>query len=181
MTGRTKLYIGLVVLGMALIIAGLWFILNPSVVVKIPEVEPVIAMENTFTMAGIRNKLFIYRDGTVIYVEEEGLRPGGTRNRTWSKGRIDKQELDTIITFIRDSGFAGLENSYYRQESPESDLHHTITVSYQGIYKTVTTSGYFPPDSSQPYEKLPSPLDEIYIKLMDIAINRTKGVYQETF
>ena len=180
MTGKMKLYIGLLVLGLALVGSGLWFLLNPSPVIEIPEDEPVIAMENLYTMAGERNRLFIYEDGTVICLEETGLRPTMNKTRTWKKGQIDEQELSTIMLFIQDVRFAELEESYYLSTTPQSDLQHIISVKYQDIDKTVITNGYFPPDSSKPYSKLPYPLDEIYQKLMDIADNRTEVVYQKS-
>jgi hypothetical protein len=181
MTGKMKLYIGLLVLGLALVGSGLWFLLNPSPVVEIPEDEPVIAMENLYTMAGERNTLFIYEDGTVICLEETGLRPTMNKTRTWKKGHIDEQELNTIMLFIQDIRFAELEESYYQSAIPQSDLQHIISVKYQDIDKTVVVNGYFSPDSSKPYPKLPYPLDEIYNKLMDIADNKTEEIYQESF
>jgi hypothetical protein len=132
-------------------------------------------------MDGMRNKLFVFENGTIIYIEETGLRPAMSGTRTWNKGSIDEQELETIILFIKDIGFTELQDNYYQPDNPQSDLHYTITIDYQDITRTVIASGYFAPDSLQPYQKLPCPLDEIYKKLMDIAENRTEEVYKETF
>ena len=180
MTGKMKLYIGLLVLGLALVGGSLWFLFNSPKVINVPEGEPIIAMESLYTMAGVRTKLFIYEGGTIICTQDEGLRPGGSRTRTWKKGRINEQELDELILLIRGTPFAELEEGYYWLERRQSDLNLTISVNYQNILKTVVASGYLSPDGGLTYPDMPYPLNEIYKKLRDIGVNKTEEVYRES-
>ncbi|GAI73391.1 unnamed protein product, partial [marine sediment metagenome] len=52
MNGKTRLYIGLLVVGLVLLGSGLWFLLNPAPRISVPEGTPVIAMDITHTMGG---------------------------------------------------------------------------------------------------------------------------------
>ena len=189
MTGKMKLYIGLLVLGLAMVGTGLWFLFNPVPVIKIPEGEPVIAMELDFVMGGKESQLAIYEDGTVIYHEDKGLRPpplmGRTPTRTWKTGLLQEEELNNLIDFFKSSKFDELD-TYYQYPDPSwesgvtSDMDCTISINSGDYKNTVRAFGYFPPDSSLPYPKLPYPLNEIYKKLQAIIVNKTEEVYRET-
>jgi len=76
MTGKMKLYAGLLVLGLVLVGGGLWFLFNPSSVIEVPEGEPVIAMNITRPAGGTATQLAIYENGTVICRENKGFRRG---------------------------------------------------------------------------------------------------------
>ncbi|MBA7658938.1 hypothetical protein ES703_66901 [subsurface metagenome] len=56
MTGKTRLYIGLLVVGLVLVGSGLWLLLNPVPRINVPESTPVIAMDITHTMGGTRSQ-----------------------------------------------------------------------------------------------------------------------------
>ena len=189
MTGKMKLYIGLLALGLLLLGGGLWLLYNPVPVIEIPEGEPVIVIDISFRMGGEQSQLAIYKNGTVIYHEDKGLRPPPPPEhpptRTWKTGKLEEEELSGLIDFFKSSKFDELD-TYYQSPSVSvgagviSDLYCTISISSGNFSNTVRTFGYFPPDSNLPYPGLPYPLDEIYEKLKDIEDNRTEEVYRET-
>ena len=189
MTGKMKLYIGLLALGLMLLGGGLWLLLNPAPRINVPESTPVIVMDILFSMRGEASQLAIYEDGTVIYHEDKGLRPPPPPEhpptRTWKTGLLQEEELNNLIDFFKNSKFDELD-TYYQYPDPSSgggvtsDMYCTISISSGNFSNTVKTFGYFPPDSGQPYPDMPYPLNEIYKKLKDITEDRTEEVYHES-
>ncbi|GAI30807.1 unnamed protein product, partial [marine sediment metagenome] len=112
MNGKKRLYIGLLVVGLMLVGSGLWLLLNPIPRINVPESTPVIAMDITHTGGGTRSQLLIYEEGTIIYREDTGLRPGQVKTRAWSKGKLHEGELADLLEFINDSGFEALNSDY---------------------------------------------------------------------
>jgi len=45
--------------------------------IDIPEEPPVIYEQLDYIMRGEFNYLYFYKDGSIIYIEEKGLRPAG--------------------------------------------------------------------------------------------------------
>ena len=182
MTGKIKLYIGLLVLGVVLIGGGVWFLVNAPPAIDIPESDPVIAMNTLYTMRGERSQLAIYEDGTIICVEDKGLRfplPGNPATRTWKTGQLQGGELNSLLEFFKDSRFAELDDSYGWSSIPQSDLDCEISVNYQGLVKNVRATGYLSTDGGMTYPDMPYPLNEIYRELKHIAENRTEEVRHE--
>ena len=189
MSGKTIVFICLLVIVLAVTGGGLWFLFNPSPVIEVPEGKQVISMDTHSVMGGRRSQLRIYENGSVIFHEDKGMRPppppGASATRTWRMGKINPEELDNLIDFIESVRFDELE-SFYEHLSVTSgagtmsDLYFTFSVNSSNIINTVQTIGYHPPGSVHPDKELPSPLDEIYIKLYDIIENRTEEVYQES-
>ena len=189
MTVRMKLYIGLLALGVLLVGGGLWLLLNRAPVIDIPEGEPVIVMDILFSMGGEESQLAIYEDGTVIYHEDKGLRPpplpGESATRTWKKGVLRQDELNSLIDFFKSVQFDELDE-YYKSPGASgeggviSDLYCTISINSGDYNNTVTAFGYFPPDKISPYPSLPYPLGDIYMELKQIIENRMEEVYSET-
>jgi hypothetical protein len=191
MNGKTKLFIGLLVVGLVLLGSGLWFLLNPAPRISVPESTPVIAMDITHTMGGTRSQLLIYEEGTIIYREDTGLRPGQERTRTWSEGKLQKEELADLLGFINDSGFEALNYHYEFPGIPaptenfpdaikSGDLQCTISIDNTDLQKAVSAASYLSPDEGMSYPDMPYPLDEIYRRLKDIAENQTEEVYHES-
>jgi hypothetical protein len=161
---------------------------TPIQQIQIPEGVPLITAELDYRMRGEIDSLYIYEDGSVIYIEEKGLRlptPGNPATRTWKTGKLLGEELNSLMEFINNSGFNKL-NEYYRfPGKPEgsgmtySDGDFDFYFSYGGLQKKVTAVGYLTPDHGKAYPDMPYPLNELYVKLRDIALNHTDEVLKE--
>ena len=191
MTDKMKLYIGLLALGLALIGGGLWLHFNsPAHKVPTPEGSPAITMNVAHIMGGEFSYLTIYEDGTVIYIEEKGLRMPTWDNpptRTWKTGKLREEGLDSLLEFIKDNGFKELKVSYKFPGKPiegggftMGDMGCTIYVDYGYLHKKVSAFGYLTPDHGMTYPDMPYPLNEIYKRLKHIAENRTEEVARES-
>ena len=55
----------------------------------------------------------------------------------------------------------------------------TFSVNYAGLQTGVTAVGYLTPDLGLTYPDLPSPLNTLYQKLREIAVNGTTEAYSE--
>jgi len=191
MTGKTKLYIGLLVLGLVLVGGGSWGLLKSPPKIEIPEDAPVIAMDISHTMGGTRSQLLVYEEGIIIYHEDIGLRPGQIRTRTWSTGMLTEAEFTNLLEFVKNSGFDAL-NSHYEfpgipvptENSPDAmqfgDLQCTISVNNKELQKAVSAFFYLSPDDGMTYPDMPYPMDEIYKRLRVIIDDKTQEVYQES-
>ncbi|MFW6105213.1 MAG: hypothetical protein ACOC7P_01375 [Chloroflexota bacterium] len=187
MTGKMKLYIGLLVLGLATIGSGVWMLAKFSPDIDIPEEPPVIYERLEYIMGGRDNQLYIYDDGSIIYIEERGFRPpGAIPTRTWKTGNLTPHQVDNLLTYFENSGLYELDEYYqFPGELGEGgsiiigDMDFTISVNSGNLSKTVTASGYLTPDGGNTYPDMPPPLNEIYTKLKNIAETKTEEVYRE--
>jgi hypothetical protein len=195
MTGRLKLYIGLLVLGLAMVGGGLWLVFNSPPRIEIPEGWPIIAMEFDFVMRGEFDKLYLYGDGTVLYVEEKNLRmptPEYPPTRAWNKGQIQLEELNKLTLLFQTGEFAGLDDYYQFPGEPMEPIEgtpsggftmgdgsFTFSVNYGDLQKTVSALGYLTPDQGMTYPDMPYPLNEIYERLRVIIDDNTEEIYRE--
>jgi hypothetical protein len=185
-----KLIIGLLALGLLLIGSGVWFFVKSSPDIDIPEGPPVIYEQLDYIMRGEFKYLYIYEDGSIIYIEEEGLRlptPGHPATRTWRTGEFTPEQLDSLVAYFESSGLDKLDEYYLFPGEPgeggsltRGDMDFTISIDSQNLSKTVTASGYLTPDKGETYPDMPSPLNEIYAKLKNIAETETEEVYRES-
>ena len=178
----------LLALGLLLTGGGIW--LWPSVAptnsntnIPTPPGSPVIVMDVSHIMAGERSNLSIYEDGTVIFIEEQGLRmpsPGHPATRTWNTGQLGEEELNELLEYIRSSGFDILGSNYSFPGRPieggplggitTGDMSLTISIDHEDLSKTVTAAHYLAPDEGLSYPDMPDPLNDIYQRLMGIAV-----------
>jgi hypothetical protein len=189
MTGKMKLYIGLLVLGVVAIGSGVWMLVKSPPRIDIPEEPPVIYEQLDYIMRGEFKYLYIYGDGSIIYIEEKGLRlpmPGHPATRTWGTGEFTPEQLDSLVAYFQSSGFDKLEEHYLFPGEPgeggsmtRGDMDFTISIYSKNLSKTVTASGYLTPDKGETYPDMPSPLNEIYQRLRAIAME-TEEVYSES-
>jgi len=189
MTGKIKLYVGLLTLGLVVIGGGIWMLVDAPPKINIPKNSPVIVMNAGRLMAGARSYLAIYEDGTVINIEESGLRPQGAKAiRVWKTGHLQQEELSGLVQLFKDKAnelketyrFPCIKNQDGSTSSGDLDL--TIVINYQDFKKMVRAGGYLSPQSSLfyvLYPDMPSPLNEIYSRLKNIAENHTEEVYRE--
>ena len=171
MTNKMKLLIGLLVVGVVLLGAGILFLLHPPMhlvetpgspqTIYIPAGPPVVAEELTYTMRGENDSLSIYTDGSIICIEEKELRmptPSHPATRTWKTGKLTPEELNSLMDYIDNSGFNELDESYLFpgkpvEGSPSSiisgDGSFKFTINSDKIQKTVTAFGYLTPDHDE--------------------------------
>ena len=141
----------------------------------------VVAMEVEYLLGGKESCLTISENGTVIYIQEKGLRPPRAKHvKIRREGQLTKEELSSLIEFFKESGFDELSESYAYQGNPMSDRRLTVFIDYQDMNKTVTAFGYLTREDIPPYLDMPYPLNEIYKRLKHIAENRTEEIHRET-
>lgn len=195
MTGKLKLYYGLLVLGLVAVGGGSWGLLTSPPKIEIPEGTPVVAMELDFVMRGQFDKLYLYDNGAVLYVEEKNLREPSREYppiRVWSKGEIPVEELNSLIRLFQTAEFAGMNDYYQFSGIPMQPIKGApaggfsvgdgtfkFTIDSGDLQKTVAALGYVTPDHGLTYPDMPYPLNEIYQKLKQVMINNTKEVYSE--
>ena len=213
MTGKMRLYIGLLVLGLLLVGSGAWLLFNPPAsidfslndaviagkldspsVINLPQGTPVISEKLEYIMRGECDHLCIYPDGSITYSEEKGLRMPfpNPPTRTWKTGKLQPEQLDSLLEFVKNSGFEKLDEYYQFPGKPMEPIEgvpsggfimgdgsFTFSISYGELQKTVTAFGYLTPDRGETYPDMPYPLNEIYEKLKQIIENNTEEVYSE--
>lgn len=188
MTGKLKLYIGLMVLGLVVIGGGIWMLVKSPPEIDIPEGNPVIYERLDYVMRGEFRYLYFYEDGSIIYIEEKGLRvrsPLNPPTRTWRTGKFTPQQLDSLLAYLENSGLDKLDEYYKFAGEPlegggfrMGDMSFTISVNSENLSKTVTAFGYLTRDKGETYPDMPSPLNEIFGRLRVIS-QVTEEVYRE--
>jgi hypothetical protein len=188
MTGKMKLYLVLLFLGLVVIGGGIWMLLQSPPEIEIPEGSPVIYEQLDYVMRGEFEYLYIYEDGSIIYIEEKGLRPpGGNPARTWKTAKFTQPQMDSLLAYLENSGLGELDEYYQFPGKPNEnpsggtsmgDMKFTITVNSDDLSKTVSAFGYLSPDNGETYPDMPSPLNDIYGRLRTIS-EITEEVYQE--
>jgi hypothetical protein len=184
MGNKIWMYSGLLVLVLALIGVGIWFVLRPVEQVEIPEDDPWLVMDISFLEQGTQSQLSIYDDGTIIQWEETGL-PGALSpdpTRTWRTGKLDSGEMDDLSDLLAITGFDNLEEYYLSSAIPD-DEDVDIDDNYLKISvdngNTVTAHGYFTSVTSSAYYPLPDPLDELHETLNNLVENNTEETLVE--
>lgn len=185
MNNKLILYIGLMVLVVAIIGVGLWFLLNPEPVIDIPDSEPIISMHKTYRTIGTGpDHLYIYEDGAVIYTEERGIPDDA--EKIWNTGKLQSAELEEILRYIKESSFQELdENNEFPGEEVDGTtktggMACTFFINYGELAKRVTADYYISPDGGKTYPDMPYPLNEIYKRLQSIIDNDMEEVYRES-
>jgi len=209
---KMRLLIGLLVLGMILIGGSIWLLIAPekqsealyitfsplpdSYLSKLPETPPMISEKLEYLMQGEFDSLYIYSDGSIIYIEEKGLRmpmPDHPPTRTWRLGKLPQAELSSLIGLFQSSEFTALDDYYLYPGKPmepiqgvpsggfiQGDGSFTFSINYGDFQKEVVANGFLTPDHRENYPDMPFPLNEIYVKLRYIVLNHTKEISTET-
>jgi hypothetical protein len=183
MTRKMMLLVGSLIVALAVLGTGVGLMVNRSPTLKIPEATPVISVEANWIMGGQKERIFIYEDGSVICVEDTGLRvpsPGHPPKRTWKQGTISEQECDELSNLTTGSDFSKLEPFYVYKGNPSSDLMLTVQIYDGSLYKVIQADCYLSPDQKLTYPDMPYPLNDIYKQLHSIALNETGVVARET-
>ena len=169
--------LGVIVIGVGL---GL-FLARPSGFTP-PNSQPVVYARELYTMQGIDNALYLYEDGTVVYITETGLRVPTADHpaiRTWYKAALTPTELADLIGYFREIDFNSLTipplwDGTGEHPTPFSDLMYTVSVSSGELQRELTVSEYFPPTRTDQTAIMPAPLDEVYTRLAAIAAGATE-------
>ena len=196
MSKKGLLYV-LLVVGIVLVGGGAWLLYNSiikdnpegnPVTINIPDGNPVIYERVSYLMQGENYEFYIYDDGSILYVEETGLRhpqPGYPPIRTWNTGNLTVEQVNNLLAYLENSGFDKLDEYYNFPGKPTegggfttSDMGFTIIVNSDNLSKKVTAYGYLTPDKRETYPDMPSPLNSIYGRLRTLAMT-TQEVYQE--
>ena len=184
MYGKFWLYSVLLVIVLALVGVGIWYVLRPVDKVDIPESDPWLVMDVSYLEEGMQSQLSIYDDGTVINWDEAGL-PGALTpdpTRTWRTGKLDSGEMDELSGFLDTIKFDDLEE-YYLSEAISANGTVVIEDNYLKISvdgeNTVTAHGYFTPVTSSKFYPLPDPLAELQARLNGIIDNNTEEALVE--
>lgn len=180
---KKKVYLILLTLGALLIGSGVWLFVKSPAKIDIPEGNPVIYEKIEYIMRGEFSYLYIYGDGSIIYIEEKGLRfpsPEYPATRTWRTSKFTAEQLDSLLAYFENSGLDKLEDRYSFPGKPieggpaggftTGDMGFTISINSENLSKTVTAFGYLTPDRGETYPDMPPPLNEIYEKLRVIAL-----------
>lgn len=189
MNRKMKLYVSLLALGILLIGSGVWLMHGSAAKISSPEGNPVIVEERNYLLGGEHSYLYVYKDGSVTYIEEKGLRGVPTRDnpptRIWKTGQLQREELDQLTGLFQSAHFAELDEYYLfpvrkneRGATVQGDMSYTISIDYGDLRKKVTTFGYLTPDQGLTYPDMPSPLNEIYGRLRTLSM-ATQEVYRE--
>jgi hypothetical protein len=201
MTGKTWLYSGLVVLVLTLMGFGIWVVLSPGDEIEIPEEEPVVLMDINNPEAGTLSQLSIYKDGTVIHVEDSELempsRQGDNYTRTWRTGKVSPGDIDYFFDYLDSVGFNEIEHAFLSPDEEKEPVPVENTKAggislYPGgpadyirifadnnvVNNTIYALGFFI-SGSEPYSELPYPVNFIYAELADIIENNTEEILVE--
>jgi len=193
MAGRKSVLFILLAVGIIALGSGLWLLLGQTptpqtIRLSLPEGNPIIFEKLEFIMRGQFDYLYIYDDGSVLYIEEAGLRmptPGHPATRTWKTGKLTPEDLNSLLAYLETSGLDKLTEPYYQfagkpiEGGPAGsfttgDMGFNLTVSFDNLSKQVTAYGYLTPDHDETYPDMPSPLNDIYVKLRAIASATTE-------
>jgi len=198
MTGKTWLYSILMVLVLALMGFGIWFVLNPEDKIEIPEGDALILLDINNPETGTISQLSIYEDGTVLYVEDSGLEvpvvQGDEFTRTWRTGKVTSGDIDYFFDYLDSVDFNEIEHAFLSPDIEErfetntgrppslgigeSDDYLRIFADNNVVSNTIYAIGFYVP-GNEPYSELPYPANFIYTELTDIIENNTEEVLVE--
>ena len=207
MTGKTWLYSGLMVVVLALMGFGIWFVLNSGDKVNIPEGDPVVLVDFNNPENGTLSQLSIYEDGTVIYVEDSGLEmpvlQGDEYIRTWRTGTLDSGEIEDFFSVLDSFYFfeSGGPVIFTRSDMMEEDvskeepeptgpsLYPGGPVEYIRIFadnghkeNTIVVIGYVSTGAAVMQALHDEPdfsFKHIYAELADIIVNKVEKIMVE--
>jgi hypothetical protein len=170
------------VLGVVVIGVGLGLLLTRPSGFTPPGGQPVLYAQELYTMQGIDNSLYLYEDGTVVYITETGLRVPTADHpaiRTWYKAALTPTELADLLGYFREIDFNALEippfwNGQGEHPVPSSDLMYTVSVSSGDLQRTLLVQEYFPPTRTDQTAIMPAPMDSVYSRLAAITAGTTE-------
>jgi hypothetical protein len=180
MNRKLILLTGLLVIGVAVVGLGVGLIANQPKTVRVPNEFPAIAVDATYKVSGERNRLYIYRDGYIILVEERGSSKTSNFTRTWKTGQLSTGELADLMSITKKVEFGALANQYrFLGDNTSSgtprigDMDYVVSVNYENTRRVISILDFYSPDHETVYPDMPYPLSEIYQRTKEIAENKT--------
>ena len=174
MNGKKLLLVGLLVIALAVLGTGVGLLFSRPEGNKVPDEKPVIASEAKYANSGDRERLFIYNDGSVIFIK-------GDNSQKWQTGKLSSSELTEILNLVENPEFAALAGQYQflgdnaTDGKPRiGDLDYVISVNHGSLQKSVSFVDYYSPDQETVYPDLPYPAADIYQKLKEVAASTVK-------
>jgi hypothetical protein len=174
MNGKKILLVGLLVIGLAVLGTGVGLLVSRPESNKVPDEKPVISSEAKYANNGERERLFIYNDGSVIFIK-------GDNSQKWQTGKLSSSELTGILNLVGKPEFAALASQYQflgdntTDGKPRvGDLDYVIAVNHNSLQKSVSFVDYYSPDQKTVYPDLPYPAADIYQKLKEVVASTVK-------
>ncbi|MFC1968817.1 hypothetical protein ACFLVX_05495 [Chloroflexota bacterium] len=144
-----------------------------------------IEMHTETTMAGVARHLTVSADGSIVYIEEKGLRmptEGNPPTRNTRTGQLTQAELNNLIKVVNACPFDAENKCNAHTEIIDTDAISVLTVYYGGKTRTITAD-YQPlfhlfhqiPELSD----VPEPARKLYHELRYIVDNKTTQVPRE--
>ena len=137
-----------------------------------PTDKPVVVMEVETTIAGRYYYLAVAEDGTVIYIEEQGLRhptPGNEAVRTKRTGQLSQDDLTSLARLFQEPPLSNVAEYHADTEMIDTDAMCQISFSYLGATKTIGANYNPLVHDFMPFPEIPSLIKEIFLKLKYIV------------
>jgi hypothetical protein len=185
-----KLYIGLGVLGLVLLVTAILILsLSSNRPFILPESPPIIVEQLDYVLGtGRSDRLYIYEDGNIIFMQDINTRPPTPRpptppappgTRIWRIGQLVDGELEQIIGLFKLAEFAAIDDIFRIAGKPPGNIMLTVSINHQGLNKSVNAPIYLNQDGSENYSDMPYPLNDIYVLLKNVVSDRTVEVARE--
>jgi len=149
----------------------------------VPATEGVlIEMHTKTTMAGVARHLTVSVDGSIVFIEERGLRHPTKENpatRTTKTGQLTEAELSNLLAMVDACLFNGEGKYDARTEIIDTDAISELTVHYQKRTRIITAN-YQPLHPEIPeLSDVPETVRKLYRELRYIIDSRTTQTAEE--
>ncbi len=161
--------------------------LTPNVKTPVPVEDGILMeMHTRTTLAGVGRHLTISADGSIVYLDDRGLRHPTEENppiRITRAGQLTKAGLSGLLEMVDACPFDAEGNCDARTEVIDTDAISVLTVYYQGVTRTITANyqplfHLFHPEVSE-LTDVPEPVRKLYRQLKSIIDNNTSQISEE--
>jgi len=146
----------------------------------LPAEGPIIEMQTKTMLAGVARHLTISADGSIVYIEERGLRhlkPGDEPIRITKTGQLQEDELKRLLELVDACPFDAEGNCNARTELIKTDATSELSIHCQGKTRAIVADyqplfHLFFPDTPE-LSDVPESVRKLYQELRHIIDNRT--------
>ncbi len=158
---------------------------QPATPVPVTE-GTLMEMHTKTTMAGMARHLTISADGSIVYIDERGLRHPTQENpptRTTRAGQLTEAELSNLLEIVDACPFDAEDKCDARTEIIDTDAVSVLTVYYQERTRIITADyqplfHLFHPEVSE-LSDVPESARKLYHELRYIIDNLTTQIAEE--